>query len=70
MNGPVEILMILLNDKTIEKPTQEKNNELYELFLINEMRENEINFYLKVIIKWRLIFHIKKKNENYGLNIE
>jgi hypothetical protein len=26
-------------DKTIEKPTQEKINELYELFLINEMRE-------------------------------
>jgi len=27
------------SDKTIEKPTQEKINELYELFLINEMRE-------------------------------
>jgi hypothetical protein len=26
-------------NKTIAKPTQEKMNELYELFLINEMRE-------------------------------
>ena len=30
------------SDKTIEKPTQEKINELYELFLINEMSEKRI----------------------------
>ena len=30
---------LIWKDKTTEKPTQEKMNELYELLLIDEMRE-------------------------------
>jgi hypothetical protein len=35
-------------------------NGLYELFSINKMRENEINFYLKVIIKMAIDFPHKE----------
>jgi hypothetical protein len=32
---------LLWNDKTTEKPTEEKMNELYELVLIDEMRTQQ-----------------------------
>ena len=51
---------LMWNDKTIEKPTQEKMNELYELVLIEEMREQR-NQLLKESDFRVLIYYVKDK---------
>ena len=51
---------LVWNDKTIEKPTQEKMNELYELLLIDEMREKR-NELLKESDFRVLIDYVKDK---------
>ena len=51
---------LVWNDKTIEKPTQEKINELYDLLLIDEMREQR-NELLKESDFRVLIDYVKDK---------
>jgi hypothetical protein len=58
------------SDKTIEKPTQEKINELYEFFFINEMREKRNKFLFESDYKMAIDFPHKEGEKNYGLNIE
>jgi hypothetical protein len=51
---------LVWNDQTIEKPTQEKINELYDLLLIDEMREQR-NELLKESDFRVLIDYVKDK---------
>ena len=52
------------SDKTIEKTTQEKINELYELFLIKEMREKRNKILFESDCKMTIDFpHKERKRE-------